>query len=251
MFKRSLRHLTLKTVIEGCQSESGQSRAKETGYCFELFRRALEDQEQAAWQAIDQQYRHLILHWMYSCSPNLPREEIDEIFPETLPKFWRILTKSTVPLAERFAHIGAILKYLKQCAISVLRDHERRLQRRERIRIHLETVGNVSSQVEIEQDLLTRIDQEKLLQMVQKWVETYVTDPQEQRVLSLSFEYGLTPAQIAESYPQEFSDVQTVRRIKERLLKRARRALGHLNGVNGAGHAAEARPVASRLNGRL
>ena len=247
MPETSLHHQTLDTVIKGCQSESNQPRSQETGYCFELFRRALEEKEQAAWQAIDEQYKHLILHWMYSCAPHLPREEIDEIVPETLPKFWKILNKSTTPLAERFAHVGAILKYLKQCAISALRDHERRLQRRERIKSELEAVEYFSlRQTESEQELLNRIDREKLLQMVQKWVETYVTDAQERRVLSLSFEYGLTPAQIAQDYPQEFADVQTVRRIKERLLKRARRALGDTFQLNGNGAGSERKPAETR-----
>lgn len=239
MTDRSLRHLALTAVIAGCQAESNQDRAEEQGYCFELFRRALEEQEQAAWSAIDTQYHHLILYWMYNCSPSLPREEIDEVVPETLPKFWKILTKSATPLTERFTHVGALLKYLKQCAISVLRDHERCLQRRERIRGRLEAVNQLQfDHMENEQDLLAQIDQEKLLQRVQKWAETYVTDPQEQRVLSLSFEYGLTPTQIAENYPQEFSDVHTVRRVKERLLKRARRALGCTQQINSNYHPA-------------
>jgi hypothetical protein len=233
MLDRALRYLTLDAVVEGCRSESGQSRSEESGYCFELFRRALEDQEPAAWMAIDHQYKNLILHWMYNCSPDLPREELDEIVPEALPKFWKILTQSTIPLAERFAHVGAILKYLKQCAISVLRDHERRLERWERVQTRLESTTYLTSPIENEQELLTRVDQEKLLQLVRKWVETYVTDSQERLVLSLSFESGLSPAQIFEHYPQEFPDVQAVRRIKERLLKRARRALAHHHYVNG------------------
>ncbi len=227
MSKHSLHHLKLNDIVEGCRAEANQSRQEECGYCFELFRRALEEQEQAAWMAIDTQYRHLILHWMHSYASNLSPEEIDEILPEALPKFWRFLTRSSTPLAERFVHVGAILKYLKQCAISVLRDHERRLKRRERVRSQLELPDQLAPfQPETEQELLIRIDQERLIQIVRRWIDTYVTDPQEQRVLSLSFEYGLTPAQIVRMYPQEFEDVKTVRRIKERLLKRAKRALG-------------------------
>ena len=233
MFERSLHRMPLDNIIDGCQSESNQPRTQETGYCFELFRRALEEDEQEAWQAIDQQYKHLILHWIYSCSPQLPREEIEEIVPEALPKFWKVLTKSTIPMAERFAHVGAILSYLKQCAVSVLRDHERRLQRRERVKARLESAQQLGPyHLETEQELLTRIDQEKLLQLVRNWVKSYVTDPQEQQVLSLSFEVGLTPSQIAEQYPHDFPDVQTVRRIKERLLKRARRAMGDTTQFN-------------------
>lgn len=247
MLEQSLRQLNLETVIKGCQTESSQPRAQETGYCFELFRRALEDEEQAAWVAIDNQYKNLILHWLYCCSPALSREEAEEIVPQAWPKFWRIFNKSSAPLTDRFAHVGALLKYLKQCAISVLRDYERRMQRRERIRKRLASPDQmVLYQPESEQELLTRIDREKLLALIRQWVDTYVTDPQERRVLSLSFEYGLTPVKIAEQYPQEFANAQTVRRIKERILKRAKRALGHIQPLNEDQISKNGKPV---LNG--
>ncbi len=226
MLERPLHQLNLDEIIQGCQVESNQPRDQETGYCFELFRRAFEEQEQAAWLAIDEQYRRLILHWVCDCSPCLSRQEVEEIAPQALPKFWQTLTKSSTPLAERFAHIGALLKYLKRCTISVFRERERRIQRRERIRQRLKSTEQaIPAQIGSEEELLNRIDRGRLLQMVQKWVKTYVTDHQEQRILSLSYEYGLTPAEIVKHYPQEFPDTQTIRRIKERILKRARRAL--------------------------
>ena len=132
MSKNGLHHLSTKTIIQGCQDESTQPRAQETGYCFELFRRALEEQEQDAWHAIDEQYRQLILRWSCDYAPDLPRDEIEQVAAETLPKFWQSLTKPTEPLARRFSHIGAVLKYLKHCAFSVMCDYKRRLQRTER-----------------------------------------------------------------------------------------------------------------------
>jgi hypothetical protein len=156
----------------------------------------------------------------------LSRQQVEEIAPEAWPKFWQALTRSGVPISERFAHVGAVLKYLKQCTISAFREYERRVWRREQIQQRLNVDGRgMLAQIESEEDLLTRIDQERQLQKVQQWIETCVTDQQEQQVLSLSYEYGLTPAEIAARYPQEFPDAQTVRRLKERILKRARRAL--------------------------
>jgi hypothetical protein len=240
MLERPLRQLDLDEIIQGCRIEAGQPRSQEQGYCFELFRRAVEEQEQSAWLAIDEQYRYLIHQWLYDCSPGLPRRAVEEIAPETWPRFWQALTRSGVPLSDRFAHVGAILKYLKQCTISVFREYERRIRRREQIRQRLDSEGGqtLSAQTVTEEELLTRIDQERLLQRVQEWIRTCVTDKQEQRVLSLSYEHGLTPTEITERYPQEFPDAQTVRRLKERILKRARRALRdgyqhRLNGRNG------------------
>ncbi|MBN1218193.1 MAG: sigma-70 family RNA polymerase sigma factor [Anaerolineae bacterium] len=242
MPERALDQLDLHEVIQGCRLEAGQPRAQETGYCFELFRRAVDEQEPAAWQAIDEQYRCLIQRWIHDCSPELPPQAVADIAPETWPRFWQALTRSSAPLTERFAHVGAILKYLKQCSLSVFWEYERRLRRREQVRQLLSTDEQVlSAQVVSEEEVLARIDRESLLQRVQEWIKAYVTDPQEQQVLSLSYQEGLSPAEIAARYPQEFADAQTVRRLKERVLKRARRALGNepqpylsRNGKNGA-----------------
>jgi hypothetical protein len=226
MSENGLNRLSTEAIIQGCQSESGHPRSEETGYCFELFRRALEKQEQEAWLAIDAQYRQLILRWGCDYAPDLPHEEIEQIASETLPKFWQSLTKSAEPLTQRFAHIGAVLKYLKQCTLSVLYDYKRQLQRAERIRQHLEADNKTALFChEPEHDLSVRIEQEQLLGQVREWVQTYVTEKQELQVLFLSYQVGLTPAEIVKRYPQDFPDAQSVRRIKERILKRARRAL--------------------------
>jgi hypothetical protein len=77
---------------------------------------------------------------------------------------------------------------------------------------------------EDEQDLVERLEQEQLLQQIRVWIQSHVTDAEERQVLYLSYQVGLSPAQIADRYPDQFPEAQQVRRIKERILKRARRA---------------------------
>lgn len=243
MFEHS-RQLGIDEIIQGCQDESNRPRSQETGYCFELFRRALEEQEQVAWQAIDKQYRRLIRHWIHNYSAEISREKAEEIVPDALPKFWYALANSATPLTERFSHIGAILNYLKQCTISVFREHQRQHHRTERIKQRLEAPQDTGiAHLDPADELLSRLDRERLLQLVQNWVKTYVTDVQEQRVLSLSYEEGLTPTEIAQRYPSEFADAPTVRRVKERVLKRARRALKQLEVGRRNGHHRNGAPV--------
>jgi RNA polymerase sigma factor (sigma-70 family) len=221
-----LRQMNLDEIIQGCRFEAGLPRSQETGYCLELFRRAVEEQEQMAWSAIDDQYKGLMLRWLSDCAPELPRQEAEDIAPEAWRKFWQALTRSNVPLTDRFAHVGALLKYLKQCTLSVFYEQQRRLRRHEQVNQPLSPEQQaVLACHESEEELLARLDRETLLQAVRKWIDNCITDPQEQRILSLSYEQGLTPIEIAASYPQEFPDAQTVRRLKERVLKRARRAL--------------------------
>ena len=162
-----LRSLTLAGIAHRCTQETDlffQRRSYDPQYCFELFRRALEDEEASAWLAIDQQYRQLILRWGCDCAPDLPRAEVEQAVTATLPKFWQSLTRSTEPLTRRFTHVGAVLKYLKQCTVSVLLDYKRQLQRTERIRQRLESDDQILPfYQETEQELATRIEQEQLL----------------------------------------------------------------------------------------
>ncbi len=226
MSQNGLQRLSTEAIIQGCQAESTQPRAEESGYCFELFRRALEEQEASAWLALDAQYRQLILRWGRDYAPDLPREEIEQIAPDALPKFWQSLTNSAEPLTERFAHIGAVLKYLKQCTFSIVADYRRQLQRIDRIKQRLELAEQpIPKSQEQEQELSIRLDQEQLLQQVRAWIQTNVTDAAERQVLYLSYQEGLSPAEIAARFPKQFADAQYVRRVKERVLKRARRAL--------------------------
>ncbi len=240
MPKQTMQHLNVHDLIQGCRNESKQPRQQEEGYCFELFRRAVEEGDEIAWQAIDEQYRNLIIRWLNDGSASVPHEHVEEIAPETWSKFWRAQFNADMPLSDRFAHVGSILKYLKQCAVSVVKEYERQIWRRERIQQRVEGNGRLVVTFS-EEELLSKIDRERLLQQIWHWIHTYVTDRQELQVLVLSYEHGLTPAEIARHYPQEFADAQTVRRLKERILKRARRAMQserdqyRVNGSNGNG----------------
>jgi RNA polymerase sigma factor (sigma-70 family) len=219
--------LSLDAVVRGCRDESQRERRHERGFCFELFRRALEDRDQGAWAALDQQYRRLMLTWIYAGSASdLAQEEAEDLAHEALEKFWRTLTSRDVRIAGRFEHVGALLRYLNQCAITTILDHRRRLRRRDRLIARLQAMHAAAPlpppPAEAALDELCR---QERLQRVKTWVRDSVTDAQERRVLSLSFEHDLSPAAIAERYPDEFPTVQLVRQIKERVLKRARRAL--------------------------
>jgi RNA polymerase sigma factor (sigma-70 family) len=217
--------LPLEHIIHGCSKEAErQDRTSEAGYCFELFRRALEDQDDGAWEAIQSQYNRLVLQWCYAFENSLDQIEGEEIAREALERFWRTLR--TVHIADRFDHVGALLKYLNQCVISTILDHRRQEERKRRLmeRIKLfEAPAQFSPSPE--REALDRMVHEEQFQRIRDWIQSNITDPKEQLVLRDSFEYDLKPSEIAQRHPEIFPDVQTVRQIKERILKRLRRAL--------------------------
>ncbi len=229
MVKNNLPQNSLQEIIAGCEQEAQQERQQEKGHCFELFRRALDEQEPAAWTAIAEQYGRLMLGWVYAYPGNdFAPEEAEQLIHEALERFWRTLTSRSIQVATSFEHIGALLKYLQQCVVATLLDQKRRAQRTARLIERLQSTSIEGATYHVpspEEHTIERLQRTEQLQRVTQWMRVHVTDPLEQRLLYLSYEEDLTPAAIAHQYPQEFSDAQMVRRMKERILKRARRAL--------------------------
>jgi len=225
MVNPDLQHIDLSEIIARCAREAHQARLQELGHCFELFRRAIEGHDQAAWVALEHQYRRLMLGWVHAYpGADLPLEDSDGIVQEALERFWRSLTKRGV--TEHFDHVGALLKYLRQCVIATILDQQRRAQRRQRLVERLSAApAAMLVQNSPEETIVQELYQSEQLQHIRQWLQHNITNPQERRILALSYEHELTPAQIAAQFPAEFADAQTVRRMKERVLKRARRAL--------------------------
>ncbi|NJN18132.1 MAG: hypothetical protein HC822_18635 [Oscillochloris sp.] len=215
--------ISLDAVIVHCREESRRGRREEQGYCFELFRRALEQRDQGAWAAIAAQYHLLILDWVYAARSD--PEVAEEAAREALERFWRTLAGRADSLAARFPHVGALLKYLQQCAVTTVLDRRRREQQRAKLDERLRAEPVVAFVPSPENDAVERLARATQLDRVRRWIGEAVSDPDELLVLRLSFTDGLSPAEIAGANPDRFSNVEQVRQIKERVLRRARRAL--------------------------
>ncbi len=219
-----MQHHSLEQLIQRCQQEATQNRQQEAGYCFELFRRAFEQLDTAAWEAIQQQYRRLLLNWIHTSSQRtLSPEELEDIGQDAWLRFWRTLSRHTQPFSQRFPHIGATLNYLSQCAISAVLDHERKLQRQKQLHTLLTTEQERGEQTWDDEE--ETAEKTERIQMIREWITQEVKDPQEKLLLLLAYEHNLSPTAIASHYPTHFANAAEVYRVKERLLKRARRAL--------------------------
>jgi RNA polymerase sigma factor (sigma-70 family) len=231
-----LQGLHLEQVAAGCRVEAERNRRDELGYCFELFRRALEQRDHAAWEAVAFQYHRLILGWVHGVG--LPADDMaEDIAREAFERFWRTLAGRCNPLTERFPHVGALLKYLRQCAVTTVLDRRRSERQRERLVEQAQRAFRLDLPIERagEDDVVDRLARNEQLTQVRAWIAAEVSDPLEQLVLRLSYNQDLSPAEIATRYPEQFVDAALVRQIKERVLRRARRAL--LDGGTSKNHA--------------
>lgn len=216
--------LSVKMIIDGCEQEAKKPREEEVGYCFELFRRGIEEQDNQAWQALQIQYGRLIHSWIHARMPKtLSNEEREDLIQDTWTNFYGSLTKHSIPLSNNFRHVGALLSYLNKCVLTATIDYQRRLAKHRRLqqRLEMETEKWYSAP---DASVLEQIAEQKRIRAIQEWIAKNVTDPKEKLVLSCSFETGLKPKEIYDRYPDMFKNVQTVYRVKERILKRARRS---------------------------
>jgi hypothetical protein len=228
--ERELRQMPLPALIAGCQKESFEGREQERGYGFELFRRALQEKNDAAWEAVEEQYFALVSVWCYeTVSEELTAEEIDLFARGALVRFWQTLSTREETLDKQFSHIGAILKYLRHCAQTVVHDHNREQRRRERIKRRFYRASSGLDPRAFENIILDEIERSQLIQKVSHWMNVYAEDELERLVFRLSYEEGLTPRRIATLHEDRFKSVTEVHQVKERVMRRLRRAMQELD----------------------
>ncbi|MGB0384767.1 MAG: RNA polymerase sigma factor [Ardenticatenaceae bacterium] len=219
----NFQHLSLNSLLEGYEEELQVSREDEVGYGFELFRRAIEERDDGAWNALHLHHTRMIYSWInnHPFGVTLGQQEKEDITQETWTKFYRNVIKRPAPLVDHFKHVGALFSYLKRCVITVTIDRQRKMAKDNKLQKRLsEDQYMKNSTPEI---MLNRLFKEAQRAAVMEWVTENVTDREERLVLGCSYQEGLRPKEIVERYPNEF-DVHKVYRIKERLLKRAKRS---------------------------
>ncbi len=212
---KGTRALDIDTLILKCRAESREvSEAQILGShtpCYELFRRAVEEESPEAWDAIYRQYRRSVLLWI---GPSLP--DVDEIVNRAFAKFWQFCPRQS--FGKRFPTLRHILGYLRQCAISARQEVIRQRTR------PYQSEGEVSGADHFSLETVERAALDNVAyQQLRELIRNRLNDEREHLVMHLSYEIGLTPTEICDRFPKEFPRVEEVRKIKERILKRLRR----------------------------
>jgi DNA-directed RNA polymerase specialized sigma24 family protein len=110
-----IRSLPLPIIIERCKEETAKyyNRLKhDPEYCFELFRRAFEDENQQAWSAIVVHYNPLIRSWIRrKAGDRFSIEDHDDVVNGALARFWVAVTRNGFT----FDSLAKLLSYLALC----------------------------------------------------------------------------------------------------------------------------------------
>jgi hypothetical protein len=204
--------MSVSALAAHCLRELSNSRQGEPcteTHAVELFRRATVQGNQEARLWVQHCFREVVRDWL-SSHPNREaacRLESEEYYvAQAFERFWQATVS---PQRLEFSRLAAALQYLRACLHGAILDWLRASARlREASLTELGESGK--SQVE------DRVDSNEAWGVL----KTMLSNPREQRLAYLLFHCGLKPREIIHFYPQEFSDVREISRLRHTIMER-------------------------------
>ncbi len=208
--------MTALELLHACQIQTerfGRGLPCDSRYAYELFRRALVERNDLAWELIYQQYASMVERWVRNTSAFAHTDETSEFFVSAaFTRFWRAITP------ERFAAfptVASLLHYLQRCAGCVVIDS---------VRARTWAVVLPEQQIELtpcqrpsaDEEALARLDREEFWRCVQAQLRSDA----ERVVLINSFVFGMKPGDIYARHPELFENVTSVYVTKRNVLTR-------------------------------
>jgi DNA-directed RNA polymerase specialized sigma24 family protein len=211
--------LDLMTLVRHCATESERfyrGQQHNTSFSYELFRRALVERDEAAWEQLYQHYSGLVEGWIRRSGAFVSSGESSEYFVVgAFTKFWRALTP------ERFAAfptLASLLQYLQLCATSVVIDSVRAQSWSEMLPEETISPQHTPSYAP-DEEAMSRVDREEFW----RFIDGQLNGEVERVVVYCSFVLGLTPRAIFARRNDLFSSVNDVYNVKRNVLGRLSR----------------------------
>lgn len=210
-------HSSVEELAEGCRRESARySRGQEQDqrYCLELFRRAIVQRDEQAWEYIYQQYGAQVARWVRAHpSFDICQEEAAYFVNIAFAQFWKHVGFPASPT------LGGLLEYLKRCVATVIVDHVRSNDKAGR-----RSDWDADQMAEIPDNSDNLSPGEHLdVQRLQALIQSLLKNEQERVVVESRFFFGMSPRAILEQHPQLFGDVAEVYDCQANVLKRLAR----------------------------
>jgi DNA-directed RNA polymerase specialized sigma24 family protein len=181
----------------------------------ELFRRAIVDGDEGAWEAVVALYRGLLIaQSARQVVRSLVVEDAGFCVDRAFQRFWRATRARGI---HQFQDLASILKYLKMCLASVLLDEARTRRRQAWV-----SIDDLSPDACVSSD--PSGDVVAMIAQVDLWnaIDRELRNDTERLVVRLSFAAGLSPREIRALHPERFPDVAEIYRLKRNLIERLR-----------------------------
>jgi hypothetical protein len=214
-----LQHMEVDELAHRCAQETEHyfnQESHDSSYCFELFRRAIQESNQTAWEMICAQYQPLVTGWVKKHRGFETTGEEIEYFVNGA--FGKIAATLSPVKFDGFPNIGSLLRYLKMCVHSVIVDYNRAV---EQARLYpLEDASEeASTEPATEDQALDRSHDQALWE----WIDSWLDDEKERRVIYGLFVLALKPQELFHHFQSLFLEVDEIYRIKQNVIARLRR----------------------------
>jgi DNA-directed RNA polymerase specialized sigma24 family protein len=215
------RLLTLAGIAHRCAHETEfffQRQGYDPRYCFELFRRAIIDRNQRAWELLYRVYRPLVARWVERHSAfSASGEEVQYFVNRAFEKMWIALPPDKF---SHFSNLKSLLRYLQMCVHSVILDQVRVVEQAV-VGVQAEDMTDESSATaaSVDSQALARVQRQEFWDQI----NARLRNEKERRVVYGSFVLALKPRELYAQFPETFCDVNEVYRVKENVLARLRR----------------------------
>ena len=211
--------LSLPALARRCATESEhyyRSRPYDARFAHELFRRALVERDEIAWEHIYAQYSPLVESWVRRSGAFAGSGESSEFFVgAAFTKFWRAVSPERF---STFPTLAALLSYLQLCTGSVVIDSVRAQSWAEMVAE--ETLpADQTPRVSADDEALERVSRAEFW----RYIDAQLNGEAERAVVLGSFVLGMKPGEICDQRPDLFASVGEVYNVKRNVLSRLSR----------------------------
>lgn len=214
----ALNTMSVAVLAEHCTRESNKYRDGEHSddrYGLELFRRAVMQHDQEAWERLQQCYSELVLSWLRRHPKQEAACRLDSEMNYVAQSFARFWLATTHNQQLAFSTLAGALQYLRACLNGAIIDTLRAYSRSKEVPLP----GPGTAGEPLVED--TSDSGEELWQLLQ----SMFPGEQERLLIYLLYHCGFKPREIMRYCPQGFSDVREVYRLRckifDRLLRNA------------------------------
>jgi hypothetical protein len=211
--------MAVDDLAQRCQLETNKyfkHLEHDDQYCFELFRRAIQEQDTFAWEIIYVQYESLVSGWVSQHSGFPSTGEKVEFFVNGA--FGKISGSLSAEKFSSFSDLGYLLRYLKMCVHSMITDYNRAADYGEAFTLD-DAADEKSQEPSPEEQTTAHLSHQAI------WEQTLARmhDEKERAVILGSFALDLKPQEIYNHYRHVFTDVDEIYRVKQNIISRLRR----------------------------
>jgi DNA-directed RNA polymerase specialized sigma24 family protein len=211
--------LSLPALVRRCATESDHfyhNRPYDARFAHELFRRALVERNEIAWEHIYTHYSPLVESWVRRSGAFVGSGESSEFFVgAAFTKFWRAVSPERFAT---FATLAALLSYLQLCTSSVVIDSVRAQSWAEMVADD-SLPADQAPRGSADDEAIDRVSRVEFW----RYIDTQLHCDAERAVVLGSFVLGMKPGEICGQRPDLFASVDDVYNVKRNVLSRLSR----------------------------